>query len=68
MQKCICSAYGSSSDYSCHHTIIDAPATMLNATGDNTSAMLVSRAVEGKDWLDKEEAYVINDSRGSTAV
>lgn len=34
-------------------TVIDAPATMLNVTGDNASAMLVARRVEGKDWLEK---------------
>ncbi|WP_409294168.1 dicarboxylate/amino acid:cation symporter [Peribacillus sp. SCS-26] len=36
-------------------TIIDAPATMLNATGDNASAMLVARTVEGKDWMEENE-------------
>lgn len=35
--------------------IIDAPATMLNATGDNIAAMLVSRFVEGKDWMRKNK-------------
>lgn len=35
-------------------TIIDAPATMLNVVGDATSSMLVSRIVEGKNWLKKE--------------
>lgn len=34
-------------------TIIDAPATMLNVTGDSASAMLVTRIVEGKNWLTK---------------
>ena len=28
---------------------------MLNATGDNAAAMLVSRNVEGKDWMEKGE-------------
>lgn len=32
-------------------TIIDPPATMLNATGDNVSSMMVSRLVEGKNWI-----------------
>ena len=32
-------------------TIIDAPATLLNVTGDSVSAMLVTRMVEGKNWL-----------------
>jgi len=32
-------------------TIIDAPATVLNVVGDTSSAMLVSRIVDGKNWL-----------------
>lgn len=32
-------------------TIIDPPATMLNVVGDTSSSMLVSRIVDGKDWL-----------------
>ena len=32
-------------------TIIDAPATMLNVVGDTVSSMLVTRVVDGKDWL-----------------
>lgn len=32
-------------------TIIDAPATLLNSTGNTVSAMMVSRMVEGKNWL-----------------
>lgn len=35
-------------------TIIDAPATMLNVVGDTSSSMLVSRMVDGKDWMDKK--------------
>ena len=35
-------------------TIIDAPATLLNVVGDSASAMMVSRVVEGKDWLNKK--------------
>ncbi len=31
-------------------TIIDAPATLLNVVGDSSSAMLVTRAVDGKNW------------------
>ncbi len=34
-------------------TIIDAPATLLNSTGNTVCAMLVSRLVEGKKWLKK---------------
>lgn len=32
-------------------TVIDAPATMLNVVGDTSSSMLVSRFVDGKDWI-----------------
>lgn len=35
-------------------TIIDAPATLLNVTGDCASSMLVSRMVDGKDSLKKD--------------
>lgn len=35
-------------------TIIDAPATLLNVTGDAASSMLVSRIVDGKNSLRKE--------------
>ncbi len=34
-------------------TIIDAPATMLNVTGDTVSSMIVARFVDGKNWLEK---------------
>lgn len=33
--------------------IIDIPATLLNSTSNITSAMLITRFVEGKDWLKK---------------
>ena len=32
-------------------TIIDPPATMLNVVGDSVSAMMVSRIIEGKNWI-----------------
>lgn len=31
--------------------IIDAPATVLNVVGDDTSSMLVARIVDGKEWI-----------------
>ena len=34
-------------------TLVDPMATLLNATGDTVSAMLVTRFTEGKDWLKK---------------
>ena len=36
-------------------TIIDPPATMLNVVGDTVSSMMVTRVVDGKNWLDKKE-------------
>jgi Na+/H+-dicarboxylate symporter len=41
-------------------TIIDAPATLLNSTGNTVCAMLVTRLVEGKNWL--KQAFVKEDS------
>ncbi|MGN1358092.1 MAG: dicarboxylate/amino acid:cation symporter [Bacilli bacterium] len=35
-------------------TIIDPPATVLNVVGDSASAMLISRIVDGKNWLVKK--------------
>ena len=32
-------------------TVIDAPATMLNAVGDTSCSLLVARGVDGKKWL-----------------
>lgn len=34
--------------------IIDIPATLLNSTGNNVCAMLITRMVEGKNWLLKK--------------
>src|SRR4030043_59067 len=34
-------------------TLVDTPATMLNAIGDNVSSMLVARILGGKNWLGK---------------
>ncbi len=36
-------------------TLIDAPATLLNAAGDPNVSMLVARAVDGKNWMDKNK-------------
>ena len=35
-------------------TIIDPAATLLNVVGDTSSSMLVSRAIDGKDWINKK--------------
>ncbi len=37
-------------------TIIDAPATLLNSTGNTVCAMMVARLVEGKNWLKDKSA------------
>ncbi|MGL5123033.1 MAG: dicarboxylate/amino acid:cation symporter [Fusobacteriaceae bacterium] len=36
-------------------TITDAPATAVNVTGDTGLAMIISRFVEGKDWMKKSK-------------
>ena len=35
-------------------TIIDAPATVLNVVGDSASSMLVTKIVDGKNWIIKK--------------
>lgn len=32
--------------------VVDPPATMVNATGDTVASMLVTRQLEGKDWME----------------
>ncbi|OGP91677.1 MAG: hypothetical protein A2031_00970 [Deltaproteobacteria bacterium RBG_19FT_COMBO_43_11] len=32
-------------------TLVDAPATMVNAVGDNVSSMMVARMLGGKNWM-----------------
>lgn len=34
-------------------TLVDPPATMINATGDNVSSMLIARILGGKKWQSK---------------
>lgn len=36
-------------------TIIDPPATMLNVVGDTASSMMVTRIVDGKNWVDDKK-------------
>ena len=36
-------------------TVVDPPATTVNAAGDNVSSMLVERVVDGKDWMNKKD-------------
>jgi len=35
-------------------TVIDPPATMLNVVGDLSTSMMVSRVVDGKEWIKKK--------------
>lgn len=34
--------------------LVDPPATMINVTGDSVSSMLVTRHLEGKDWMETQ--------------
>jgi Na+/H+-dicarboxylate symporter len=43
-------------------TLVDPIATLLNATGDTVSAMMVTRLVEGKKWLHKKEAIIPDEN------
>ncbi len=36
-------------------TLVDAPATMVNAVGDNVSSMLVARLLGGRKWMEARE-------------
>ncbi len=36
-------------------TIIDAPATVLNVVGDSASCMMVTRIVDGKNWIKRKK-------------
>lgn len=35
--------------------VVDPPATMVNSTGDTVASMLVTRHLDGKDWMDHAE-------------
>lgn len=37
-------------------TVVDPPATMVNSTGDTVSGMLLSRLIEGKEWMTRSES------------
>jgi Na+/H+-dicarboxylate symporter len=36
-------------------TVIDPPATTVNAVGDQASSMLVARTLDGRDWMDRAD-------------
>lgn len=40
--------------------IIDIPATLLNSTGNNVCAMLITRIVEGKHWLAHKSSAIMS--------
>ena len=40
-------------------TIIDPPATVLNVVGDSASAMLTSRIVDGRNWINKKASWYL---------
>ena len=40
--------------------LVDPAATMVNATGDTCSALLVSRMIEGKGWFKKAQDAITN--------
>jgi len=42
--------------------IIDAPATVLNSTGNTVCSMLVTRLVEGKNWLKHDKKIVVESN------
>jgi Na+/H+-dicarboxylate symporter len=35
-------------------TLVDAPATMINAVGDNVAGMMVARVLGGKEWMETQ--------------
>jgi Na+/H+-dicarboxylate symporter len=38
-------------------TLVDAPATMLNAVGDNVSSMIVARMPGGRNWIKNGQEF-----------
>ena len=46
--------------------LVDPPATMINSAGDYVVSYIVSRFVDGKDWLQKALAQKSADSAGSS--
>jgi Na+/H+-dicarboxylate symporter len=41
-------------------TLVDAPATMVNAVGDNVASILVARILGGKDWMKNGQEFKID--------
>lgn len=38
-------------------TLVDPPATAVNAVGDNVASMMVARMLGGKKWIDKKDGH-----------
>lgn len=49
-------------------TVIDPPATTVNAVGDQASSMLVARILDGKDWMDQPEEGTPDPGAGDAAA
>jgi Na+/H+-dicarboxylate symporter len=48
-------------------TVIDPPATTVNSVGDQSSSMMVSRILDGKDWMDRaDEDRAASAEQGTT--
>jgi len=43
-------------------TLVDAPATMVNAVGDNVASILVARILGGKDWMKNGQGFEMESS------
>lgn len=48
--------------------LVDPAATMVNATGDTCSSLLIARMVEGKDWFEKAMAEMASKASEGTSV
>ena len=48
--------------------LVDPPATMINSAGDYAVSFIVSRFVDGKDWLEKALAKKNEDAAGEAAA
>lgn len=48
--------------------LVDPPATLVNAVGDNVASMMITRILHGKDWLHKQLGQVRLSVPGSLTV
>ena len=47
--------------------LVDPAATMVNATGDTCSAMMVARIIEGKDWFERGQRALAEAAQAGNA-